>query len=252
MMRFFYIETDPVHEEWVSSEDFGIHISGTNVFSAPARDYTMQTVPGRSGDLAIDNGRYNNFELVYPCTITGLKSIVPGIFDTKIREFKDALHEITGYFRLADDYYPDEFRYAIFRDVLNVAPTEDLNAATFDAVFNCKPQRYRRTSFVWQTMVSGSSTLVNSTSFPARPLIRVTGVGTLTIGSYAITVTSDGGNPYTEIDCDIMECYYGTQNRNEFVQLSSDDFPVLEGHKTYGVTFSGFSDVKIKPRWWYL
>ena len=47
--------------------DFGIGISGSGTFSAPKRDLDTVSVPGRSGDLTMDNGRYNNITVTYPC-----------------------------------------------------------------------------------------------------------------------------------------------------------------------------------------
>ena len=49
----------------VSLKDFGVYINGNQTYNAPARSRTYVSVPGRNGDLIIDNGRYENTELVY-------------------------------------------------------------------------------------------------------------------------------------------------------------------------------------------
>ena len=49
----------------VSTKDFGVYISGGGTYNAPARSREVISVPGRNGDLIIDNGRYENTEVVY-------------------------------------------------------------------------------------------------------------------------------------------------------------------------------------------
>ena len=52
-----------------SLSDFGVYISGKRVFDAPERDTESIKIPGRNGELTVDNGRYNNLELTYPAFI---------------------------------------------------------------------------------------------------------------------------------------------------------------------------------------
>lgn len=93
------------------------------------------------------------------------------------------------------------------------------------------------------------STLINPTLFPSSPKIRVHGQGTLYIGNTAITV--GGSFPYVDIDTEIADCSYEGQNANQYVTFSGLDFPKLEPGENY-VTYTGFSDVEITPRWWRL
>lgn len=120
----------------INSADYDVWISGTNTFSAPERDVEYVSVPGRNGDLIIDNGRWNNIKITYPAFI------MHG-FESKIDEFRAALLKKKGYQRLEDTYHPDEFRLASFSYGLNpenIAPF--LKSGEFDLVFNCKPQRF--------------------------------------------------------------------------------------------------------------
>ena len=48
------------------STDFGIYISGAGTFDAPERDTKSISIPGRNGDLTLDNGRYKNIRVEYP------------------------------------------------------------------------------------------------------------------------------------------------------------------------------------------
>ncbi len=92
-----------------------------------------------------------------------------------------------------------------------------------------------------------TSTIVNPTSFDAQPFLRVYGTGSVTFGGTTITITEADG--YTDIDCALMEAYKGNVSKNDSIELSDNDFPVLPaGENT--VTLSGVAKVEITPRWW--
>ena len=105
------------------------------------------------------------------------------------------------------------------------------------------------TDDTWVPYYDGSNKIYNPTLFPSKPLIRVYGYGTLTIGSDVITIASTG-NPYTDIDSEIMDCFYGTTNVNNKVTFQSNDFPELRPGVT-GIAYSGnITKVEITPRWY--
>ena len=89
--------------------------------------------------------------------------------------------------------------------------------------------------------------LENPTLFDALPFLRVYGTGTLGIGSHTITITA--ADVYTDIDCEMMDCFKGSANKNQYVQFSGNDFPTLEPGVN-GFSFSGITKVEVKPRWW--
>ena len=87
--------------------DFGVWISGSGTFNAPARDVSFQTVPGRNGDLLFDNGRFENVSVTYPAFISRR-------FQPRIDDLRAFLAGQIGYQILRDTYHPDEFRQAAF------------------------------------------------------------------------------------------------------------------------------------------
>ena len=89
--------------------------------------------------------------------------------------------------------------------------------------------------------------LENPTLFDALPFLRVYGTGTLGMGSHTITITA--ADEYTDIDCEMMDCFKGSANKNQYVQFSGNDFPTLEPGVN-GFSFSGITKVEVKPRWW--
>lgn len=224
----------------MDSRDYGVYISGQGTYDAPVKDVEFVQVPGRSGDLTISNNRFENIELTYP-------AFIYADFKTAISRFKEALLSVDGYQELEDSYAPDEYRRAIYTGDMKVDATNRNDAGEFDVTFNCDPRRFLRIGKLPVTMRSGGY-IENPTKFDAKPLIRVTGYGTVVIGHVTITIAS--GFSYIDIDSEMLDCYSGTSNANSKVSFSDNDFPVLPPGKT-GVTYSGnVSSVVITPNWW--
>lgn len=91
--------------------------------------------------------------------------------------------------------------------------------------------------------------LMNPTLYPSKPLIRVYGSGTIQVNDITITVAEHSG--YIDIDCDLMDCYRGADNMNQYVSLSGNDFPELQPGINR-ILLNGPDRVEITPRWWEL
>ena len=89
----------------VTSSAYDIYISGEGVFNAPKRMVSLVEVPGRNGKLAIDEGCYDNIEVVYPGF--NFESDLNS-FRTKLANFRNALASKSGYQELSDTFHPDE------------------------------------------------------------------------------------------------------------------------------------------------
>ena len=177
----------------VNSADFGIYISGEGVFNAPKRDVEMIKIPGRNGEFALDNGRFENIEVTYPAF-----NFEPDDYDTfmqNLSDFRNAICAQRGYQRLTDTFHPDEYRMATYIGGLEIKPVKYNTASEFNIVFNCKPQRWL-TSGETAVTVSSGGTLTNPTLFEASPLLEATGYGVIGFNGYEIDF---GGVPYGEI-----------------------------------------------------
>jgi len=96
--------------------------------------------------------------------------------------------------------------------------------------------------------INATNTLVNPTRFASKPLIRLYGNGTATINGQTITVANS--TAYVDIDCDMMDCYEGSTNRNADVTFSTYDFPELvPGDNTF-IAGTGITGFVVTPRWW--
>ena len=221
--------------------NFGLYISGVNVFNAPERAYDEITIPGRNGLLLGSERRLENIPVVYP-------SFIYTNFKTNASNLRSFLLSKIGYKKLIDTYHPDEFRLGFYAGGLEAEMTSKLDAGQFDLTFNCKPQRYL-TSGETPITLNASGTVTNPTLFDAQPLIRVYGTGGITVNGVTITISEADG--YTDIDCEIMEAYKGSTLKNYAISMNSVNFPVLSpGNNT--ITFDGVTSATITPRWWTL
>lgn len=226
----------------IQSSDYGVYISGSGVFGAPERDMTKVSIPGRNGDMLLDNGRFKNMDIKYPAFISS-------VFRERITEFRNMLLSVPGYHRLEDTYNPDEFRLARLKGEFKTKPViRGLNNGSFDITFDAKPQRFLKSGETVQEFTE-SCTITNPTGMVALPLVRAYGTGTLTIGSVSVTITAADG--YTDIDCETQEAYKGNYNCNANIMLNNGEFPYLAAGENE-VTISGLSQVDIAPRWWIL
>lgn len=222
-------------------KDYGVFISGEAVFDAPKRDTTSVKVPGRNGELTLDNGRYENITIKYPAFI--VRS-----FKERISELRNFVLSQSGYQRLEDTYHPDEFRLAKWESDFSVKPDEALLAGEFDLKFNCYPQRFLK-SGENAIEITSATTIINEQMTTALPLIRAYGTGTFTINGVTVQITS--ASSYTDIDCDLQECFKDTLSINCNGNVVLTTFPELQpGENT--ISMSGITKLEITPRWWRL
>lgn len=226
----------------VSSRNFGVFISGTDVFNAAPRNIQTIAVPGRSGTLTIDNKRFENVELTYP-------AFIYDTFRANVQGLRNFLLSSAGYRRLEDTYNPEQYMMARYVSGLSVDSTERRKEGQFNLTFDRMPQRFLKSGETAQTFTADGS-ITNSTLYDARPLIRVYGTGSLGIGTETITITTNPG--YIDIDSEMMDAYYGAVNCNSYITLSSGEFPVLAPGYNGIDLGSGITRVDITPRWWVL
>lgn len=120
-----------------SSADWGIVASKDNGFDAPKRDVSVIEVPGRNGELHIDNGRWRNIDVTYN------NCVIERDFTEQFGDFRAYCARQRGYQRLEDTFHPDEYRLADMMQGIKVSSVGTrYNSGKFDLTFNCKPQRF--------------------------------------------------------------------------------------------------------------
>lgn len=225
----------------VLSSDYGVYILDAKLNNTPDRDISTQVIPGKNGELHIDNGRYNNIEIPYTCAIVENA-------DFHFDHLSAALLSKIGYKRLEDTLHPEYYRMAAYIGLVEPRMFAQRNKGVFELRFNCKPQKYLK-SGEKEVSISGTTAFYNPTLFPAKPLIKVTGTGTINIGSHVVTISQNPGNMV--IDCDAEDVYSSVTkaNYNSYVTLTAHKFPELPSGNTNVSKSSGIT-ASIIPRWW--
>ena len=221
----------------MKSTDFGTWLGGSGTFGSPSRDVTEVTVPGRNGTLTIDNGRFNNFTLQYD-------AFIQTNFEKNFQGLKAALLSQNGYQRLEDTFHPEYYRKA--RALGDIEPDmwQKNRAGSFPIKFDCDPRMFLKSGDEVKTYTANGK-ILNPMAFASKPFLRVYGTGTLTLGNYAIVISS--ADTYTDIDLETMNAYKGSTNKNPYVTIP-DDACIEPGEVT--VALSGITKVEIIPRWW--
>lgn len=222
-----------------SLADFGTFWDGSQLFVTPEKDVTFYEVPGRNGALSVSNNRYKAKEISINCFIREH-------FLSNFAALVDFLYSQDGYGRLENSKEPDVYQKACFVNAIQPNTGAFLKYADFTLVFNVYPQKWLKSGEI-AIGIASATTLLNPTHQIALPLIEVQGTGAITVNSSVLTLATNTST--TIIDCETQDCYEGTINRNDDLTITGG-FPVLKDSNT--ISFTGFSDVKIYPRWWRL
>lgn len=210
----------------LSLASYNVWISGDEIYDAPERDMEFVSVPGRNGDLLIDNGRWKNIDVTYP-------AFIPSSFSSNMNSFRKAICAKTGYQKIVDTHHPNEYRIGAFVNGVQADPTAFAKTGKFNLTFNCKPQRY---------LTSGDT--------PIQLLAARLGPGTLRTnyipvnGDLAFTVSCDENDTITvdvdtyDINGDAVTTYsYSCSNEDEqTVTFTASDI-------YFRIKISGYSDV---------
>lgn len=224
-----------------SYDDMGLIITEPPVFTFPERDISYIGIPGKSGDLIRDNGRYKNISGSYKVAV--VRDEFP--LETMMTGIRSWLVGNIGYSVLTDTYDPLYYRMAQSDGKLSF--TEILRQiGTGTVKFNCKPYKYRIDGRHVITLAEAGA-VFNPEHAESAPYIKITGSGniTLTVNHASFPFTDIDG--YIEIDSDIMAVYKGTLLQNEKANFT--EFPKFgEGENNVSVQGS-VSKIEIIPRW---
>ena len=216
-----------------SSDEFGAIIKNLTVISRPERIVQRFSVAGRDGDLTVSDDNYSTTPAVLSCLWEK---------DAPL----DLINQwLSGNGDLVLSYKPDR-RYKA--EITGV--TEFINLGAYlqsDVALTVQPFEHEAEPEVIELMAS--QTIYNPGTRWSLPIITVYGAGTLTVGSYTLTVAATSGEDHVVINSEIEECYYGSSNRGGKV---SGTFPKLELGEIGVTVGAGISKVEIQGNWrWF-
>lgn len=240
------------------SREFNCYITSKTVFNQPERKVSFVEIPGRNGDVVIDNGRYNNIKFKL-----GLRLFSKKITENFVLDFEHNLKRVTdwliqgvNYYVYTDSYDPEYYRMACITSVTVNQKRKDVADITVE--FNAKPLKYKTIGDAIITISearTSSNPLVNYENMETKPyykLYMATGHSdetvTLTVNGRAYNI--DHVTEYVEIDCEMMNVYKSTTIKNKDYRPDQDgNFPFLKP----GNNLIGFSNniayIELKPRW---
>ncbi len=245
----------------VSSDELGVIVEHYPRLVFPKRKVEVFQIPGRNGDLLIDQEVYENYEQTYEVFFDskyrgGLEAAMPKIASWLLSGI--------GYGRLEDSYSKEYYRMAYVPQVaefLNYFNEYGRGSLTF----NCAPQRFYKTGEN-EIQVQNGQTLHNPNGFKAWPLIRLT----TSSGTLNVHFTDSAGTRTATIETSTRrDTYVDTQehtvyqrNGSEIIYGSSTDFSGLYedlylkddtsiSWEPAGNSYTNAPQfIYVKPRWW--
>lgn len=209
-----------------------------DLFTKPQRDLQLIEVPGRNGNLIIDNQRYKDVPRYYRVVVPDYQQCLTLLSDLATKQ--------SDYYELTDEYDSTVYMQAMYNGSRVIKFVGD--AVLIELQFTRKPQLFLLNGRSKYYM-SASSTITNPTDYDALPIIRVWGSGTLGIGSTTISVDEENENEYIDIDCFNQNAYYGSYSRNSNIFLVSGKFfKLVPG--VNNVSIANITQIAITPRWW--
>ena len=225
------------HFKGKDSRDFGILISAAPEKVRAERRVEQVTIPGRSGDLTVDEGTYAPYVISVECSTRGNENL------------DEILAWLNGAGGLILCTEPDKvFRASIYNKI-SVADMIYLYNS-FLLQFRVQPFKYSVNAAGDALELTAPTTIRNSGTVYSEPLITVYGSGDITLNI--------NGNPYPlrnvdgniTIDSEMMEVFKGSTNQNS--KYGGAEFPRFEVGQNEIRWTGNVSKIKIQPRWRWL
>ena len=231
-----------------STSEFSMHVEKFPELRGTQRRYKSLPIPGRNGELHMDEEVFSNYIQSYECYFHGEES-APEV----AHDIKTWLLGTSGPCKLADLYDPEHFHMAYYAGPFDVENT--LNQFGRCVVkFDCSPQAFLTVGEQVQVF-SVVGEITNPTAFEALPLIHVYGSGSGSVSVNGYTAIIHSISDVLTLDCELLDTYRqvgegAPENKNGDVTVLH--YPKLSPGNN-GVSFSGgITKVEIIPRWWEL
>lgn len=234
----------------VSASSKGIKLCRPISFSAAVPRMQTIQIPGRSGDLHINEGAFNARTGSVDCFVI---DVINGS-SAKMAEVAAFLLSNTGYRKLTTPDDPEHYWIARVSNAAQIASRLGI-LAPFSIEFDCQPFRYTQDAETIITYVSGSTVITNTTLFDAFPLLYITatGAGAISNSNGTVNVLEATGQYELVVDCEDMRAYYdhlGGIAADHIV--TGNVFPYFSAANdgSWGFTITGdITQLRFAPRW---
>lgn len=233
----------------LDSRDFGLFVRKKTAYDKAERDITFVSVPGRSGDLIIDNGKFKNIPIEYELSLFSTQHEELSENENFFYSLEDVCRWLTEdgkYYKLYNSYEPLYYRWACLTKGITMDDQEHWSVGKFGIKFNCKPFRYRIDGDEVQIFTTQSH-LYNSEIYDSLPYIKIYGSGDIYLHINGRQYDFLNVSGYVECDSETMNVYKNTVNKNNDFRANS--YPVLEPGSN-NISWAGnVQKIEIIPRW---
>lgn len=227
-----------------SLQDLDVFIQTPPTYVYPERDVEMYHIPGRNGDLVIDNHCFKNVQRSYDLAISYKQGSTYMQNATSINNW---LHSAgADYAELEDTYDPDVVRLAKYSESNSFKDIYE-QALIITATFECKPQRFLKEGRLPQIFNSNTAQVENPSVYEALPLIKIEGISTDISKILLMSVINSSNDVVSTlsiktedseifIDSEKQNCYTDTEDINYKIGLNGKPFPYFgEGENTISI-----------------
>ena len=224
-----------------SSKDMHLRVLNDVTFTSPTRDVNVIQVPGRDGDIVMDNGRYSSVTRTIPCRL----EVPEGIHVEQLKsDINNWLIDDGRFHEFSWENDPN-FKYLarVEGDVSSRRMLSRLGRTAID--FRMHPIKYLRSSLTEQAVPSGTN-VQNQFNIDAKPIIRIVGGGDMTVNVGGRPLVLQGISGGCLIDSE-NQTITDLAGRVTLFERMRSPFPVLEPGNN-SVTFTGNIQVFVTPR----
>lgn len=227
---------------------FGAVLSETPHYTIAIKDIEFTSLPGKSGDIITDNGRYKNKSITYKITSMPFEQRTEQEFVFKLSEW---LMTAVEYKILRDTYTQGYYRKAICTSVSDPI-VEASGMVTVKVTFNCEPFLYSDTGSNKISLVSSnnavSTTITNPEMWSSEPIIKINGGGDFTVAVNDVSLTITDISNYVVIDKQSEDVYDSNGSCSD--RLSALSLPCFKaGINSIIITGTNSFTVDIMPNW---
>lgn len=221
----------------VSNKTLGISLVSRPEIPSAEQIVEYIEVDGRHGSLT-KKGSYKNITIPMEFSFMGIQKTV-----------KQMLREVKGWVLNKENLvFSDDpnFYYEVKNIVVN-STVNDVDIYGRVAIdFVCSPFQYQITTPI---TLNEAAVLVNSGTIEAEPLIKVFGLGDVTVTVNGQMFKLNGMADYISVDCELKEAHRNKTSRNSNMV---GEFPVfIPGQNTISFS-SNVTKLVIEPRWRYI
>lgn len=226
-----------------SYDDMSMIITETPIITSTRRRITPTSVPGRTGDILIDDEGFEDYERTYKTAILADNEPLYSL-EQKIKQW---LLADVNYHRLSDTYNPGYFFKAYINNPFIVTPITH-NLAEAEITFTCKAYKYSNRG-LQSTAFTTAGKINNQEFFTSEPIIQIFGSGEITLhindNSYFIEKCESG----MFLNSEIGQAYNSDETTLLNNNIKFTNFPVFKsGWNTISWT-GNVEKLLITPNW---